>query len=389
MTDLVLDRPVVEGGTPIAAHVIPIAAPRAPRSAIREVIGLFRASRFREGDLTRQFERRFAEKVGARHAYAVSSGTAALHLAYASILEPGDEVIVPAFTFFATASCVVLAGGVPVPVEIDPLTYTIDPAAVEAAVTPRTRAIAPVHLYGQAADMLALQRIADRHGLAIVADAAQAHGARLDGRDVGSLATLSAYSFYVTKNIFTGEGGMVVTDDPALAHRGELLRNHGSSKKYVHELFGFNYRITEPASALGLSQLDGLEEANGIRERNATQLTRGLSRIPGIVPPAVRPGAHHVFHQYTIRVQEGAFRIGRDEFARALRAEGVECAVHYPVTITRQPAMVERFGDLGSFPEAERAAREVLSLPVHPAVTRADCARIVLAVRKAASYYAA
>lgn len=389
MTELLAAAPAIDGGRPVSERVIPIAGPVVPKSAITEVTRLLRSAQLREGALTRELERRFADYVGAEHAYAVASGTAALHLAYASILEPGDEVIVPAFTFFATVGCVVVAGGTPVLVDVDPETFAIDPAAVEAAITPRTVAIAPVHLYGHPADMTALQAIADRHGLAIIADAAQAHGTRWQGRDVGSLATLTAYSFYVTKNVFTGEGGIVTTNDAALAKRGEMLRSHGSQKKYVHELFGFNYRINEPASAIGLAQMDGLEHANELRGRNARQLTQGLSKVPGIVPPIVREGARHVFHQYTVRVTEGAFRVDRDGFAKALRAEGVECAVHYPVPVHAQPAMMERFGELGPFTEAERAAREVLSIPVHPGVTRADCARIVLAIEKLASHYTA
>lgn len=383
------DLPAIDGGTPVAERPIPIAEPVVPRTAIREVVSLLRASQLREGPRTRELERRWATFVGANHAYAVSSGTAALHLAYASIVKPGDEVIVPAFTFFATASCVVHAGATPVLVDVDPETFTMDPAAVDAAITSRTVAIAPVHLYGHPADLGALQAIADRHGLALIADAAQAHGARIDGRDVGSMSTLTAYSFYVTKNLFTGEGGIVTTNDPELAARGELLRSHGSRRKYVHELFGFNYRISEPASVIGLAQIDGLEHANDLRVRNARQLAQGLRRITGIVPPTEREGVRHVYHQYTIRVMEGAFRIDRDQFATALRREGVECAVHYPAPVHAQPAMLDRYGALGPFPVSEQAAREVLSIPVHPGVSRAACARIVLAIRRIAEHYAA
>jgi perosamine synthetase len=381
------DKLAIDGGTPTAPNRIPIANPVVPKEALRTVNRLLRAGQLREGEVTRQFERDFAGFVGVRHAYAVASGTAALHLAYAAVLHPGDEVLVPAFTFFATAACVVHAGGVPVPVDIDLEMYTLDPRAAEARITPRTRAVAPVHLYGQPADMTAINQLALRHGLAVIADAAQAHGARLDGRDVATLATISAYSTYVTKNLFTGEGGLVTTDDDALGQLVELLRSHGSRKKYVHELFGFNYRLSEPAAAIGLAQIGRLERDNEIRNRNARQLTQALSKVPGIVPPRVRPGALHVFHQYTIRVQENRFRVDRDTFASALRAEGVDCAVHYPVTVNRQPAWIERFGEGEAAPMAELASREVLSLPVHPGVTRAQCAEIALAVEKVARHY--
>jgi perosamine synthetase len=383
------DRLAIDGGTPVAPHPVPIAAPVVPRSAMRMVNQLLRAGRLREGEITRDFERQFASLVGVEHAYAVSSGTAALHLVYAAVLRPGDEVLVPAFTFFATAACVVHAGGVPVPVDIDPVTFTLDARSAAARVSPRTVAIAPVHLYGHPADMAAVQDLADRHGLAILADAAQAHGARIGDRDVATMATMTAYSTYVTKNLFTGEGGLVTTNDDDLGDRVELLRSHGSRRKYVHEIFGFNYRITEPASAIGISQLDRLEAENDLRNRNARQLTQALSKIPGIVPPSVQPGVRHVFHQYTIRVLDGHFRVDRDRFAEALRAEGVETGVHYPVTINRQPAWIDRFGESEAEPESEAAAREVLSIPVHPQVTRAQCAEIALAVEKVARHYRA
>jgi perosamine synthetase len=206
---------------------------------------------------------------------------------------------------------------------------------------------------------------------------------------VAALATMSTYSFYVTKNLFTGEGGMIVTDDGGLAERAALLRNQGSRTRYLHEVFGYNYRITEPASALGLSQLEGLTRSNRWRARNAEALNRRLHGLPGIVVPATRPGAEHVWHQYTIRVVAGPLRVDRDAFAGALRAEGIECAVHYPLAVHEQPAMQERFGKLGPFPHAERAAREVLSLPVHPQLTRSDGDRIATAVEKLTRYYRA
>lgn len=383
------DRPAIEGGIPVAPRSIPIAAPRVSPRAIRQVVRLLRSGQLREGALARQFERRFASIAGARYGVAVSSGTAALHLAYAVVLSPGAEVIVPAFTFFATAAAVVLAGGVPVLADIDPETYTLDPQAAAAAVSFRTRAIAPVHLYGQAADLPALQRVAAEAGAVLVADAAQAHGARLDGHPLAAFATLSAYSFYVTKNLFTGEGGMIVTDDAALAEQMAALANQGSRTKYQHDTFGYNYRITEPAAALGLSQVEGLMRANRLRVRNAIALTRRLVGLSGLETPRVRSGADHVFHQYTVRIVAGGLRVDRDAFADALRAEGVECSVHYPIAVHEQPAMRERFGPLGPFPHAERAAREVLSLPVHPQLTRIDVDRIATAVEKLARYYRA
>ena len=381
------ERLAVDGGTPVAPKTIPIAAPVVPREALRTVNRLLRAGQLREGEITRQLEREFAALVGVRHAYAVSSGTAALHLAYAAAIQPGDEVLVPAFTFFATAACVVHAGGVPVPVDIDTATFTLDVADASARITKRTTAIAPVHLYGHPADMAGINELAERRGLVVIADAAQAHGARIDGRDVATYATLSAYSTYVTKNIFTGEGGIVTTDDESLGSVVELLRSHGSARKYVHELFGFNYRLNEPAAAIGVAQLDRLERDNDTRNRNARQLTQALSKVPGIVPPTARTGVRHVFHQYTIRVLEDHFRVNRDAFAVALRAEGLECGVHYPVAVTRQPAWLDRFGEGEPLAESELASREVLSLPVHPQVTRAQCAEIALAVEKVARHY--
>ena len=344
-----------------------------------------------QGENVAAFERRFAEVCHVREAVALSSGTAALHLALlAHDIGPGDEVITTAFTFAATANAILLAGATPVFVDIEPDTYSIDAALVEAAITPRTKAIVPVHLYGHPCDMQRLVPIATAYGLALIEDACQAHAAQIDGKPVGSFGT-GCFSFYATKNITTGEGGMVTTSDPGIAERVRLLRNHGQKERYHHALLGYNLRMTEMQGALGLVQLEKLERFTEQRIANAAFLTE---RLRGSVQtPVVRSGYRHVYHQYTIRVPEY-----RDEWVMHLRARGIGTAVHYPLAVHQQSFYREHPGKfiLSSAPETTRAerttadvrlpvtelaAKQVLSLPVHPALSMEELATIVKEVR--------
>src|SRR3989440_6351253 len=314
-----------------------------------------------QGENVAAFERRFAEVCHVREAVALSSGTAALHLALlAHDIGPGDEVITTAFTFAATANAILLAGATPVFVDIEPDTYTIDPALAEATITSRTKAIVPVHLYGHPCDMQRLVAIAATYGLALIEDACQAHAAKIDGKPVGSFGT-GCFSFYATKNITTGEGGMVTTNDPAIAERVRLLRNHGQTERYHHVTLGYNLRMTEMQGALGLVQLGKLERFTEQRIANAAFLTERL-RGP-VQTPIVRPGYRHVYHQYTIRVPEQ-----RDEWAKRLRDRGIETAVHYPLAIHQQPfykMQIDAFKCIGAAGEtnAERMSGDV-RLPV-------------------------
>lgn len=324
------------------------------------------------------FEQRFAEICQVREAVAVSSGTAALHLALlAHEIEPGDEVITTPFSFAATANVILLVGAVPVFVDIEPDTYTLDPKLVEAAITARTKAILPVHLYGHPAQMNRLTQIAETHHLAVIEDACQAHAATIDGKPVGGFGT-GAFSFYATKNMTTGEGGMITTNDSVIAERVRLLRSHGQQERYVHTTLGYNLRMTDIQAAIGLVQANKLSQLTQQRIANAAFLTEGLKEY--VQTPLTLPGYSHVYHQYTIRATAN-----RDAWVARLRERGVGAAVHYPLAIHQQPLYVEQAGTfrIGSkgLAVAEAAAQQVLSLPVHPALSKEDLMTIVKEVR--------
>jgi len=304
---------------------------------------------------------------------AVNSGTSGLHLGLlAAGVGPGDEVIVPSFTFAATGNSVALTGATPVFADIEPETFTLDPAAVAAAITPRTRGILPVHLYGHPARMRELSAIAEKHGVALYEDAAQAHGASLDGAPVGTFGVFAMFSLYPTKNMTSGEGGMVSTATEEIARGVRLLRNQGMERQYENEVIGFNARMTDIHAAIGRVQLTKVDAWTRTRRQNAAFLDANLR---GVVVPTVADGAVHVYHQYTVRVPED-----RDGFVRALREEHqVGSGVYYPIPNHRLPSLAP-FAPGLDLPETERAAGEVVSLPVHPSLSAADLDRIVTAV---------
>ena len=353
--------------------MIPVAKPILGREEIDAVVSVLQSGHLVQGEMVERFERQFAEFVGAKHAVAVSSGTAALHVALlAHGVGPGDEVITTPFTFAATANAVLYTGAKPVFVDICEDTFNIDPDRIAARITPRTKAILPVHLYGHPADRAAIAEIAERRGIAIVEDAAQAHGAAIDGHTIGSVGT-ACFSFYATKNITTAEGGMVTTDDDRVADQMRMLRSHGQRQRYQHEILGFNYRLTDLQAAIGLVQLQRLAEFTERRIANARFLTE---RLPGAIVPRTRPGCRHVYHQYTIRVPAH-----RDDVARQLNAAGVGTGIHYPMPVHKQ----KLYRDLGytdELPVAERASREVLSLPIHPLLSNRDLEVIADAVSR-------
>ena len=321
-----------------------------------------------QGPEVAAFEEEFSALVDGRHCIAVNSGTSALHLGMlAAGIGPGDEVVLPSFSFAASANAVRLCGATPVFADIEPGSFCLDPAAVEAAITPRTTAVMPVHLYGHPAAMSGIGALAERHGLLVVEDAAQAHAAALDGRPVGAFGQVAAFSFYPTKNMTAGEGGMVVTPDADVARMVRLLRNQGMERRYENEVVGFNTRMTDIHAAIGRVQLGRLPGWTADRQRNAKVLDEGLQ---GVVVPPVADGATHVYHQYTVRSDE------RDALQAKLTERGVGSGVYYPTPIHRLPS----FGLELDLPETERAAREVLSLPVHPALSEADLEAIVAAV---------
>jgi dTDP-4-amino-4,6-dideoxygalactose transaminase len=364
--------------------MIPIAQVRLSAGALRAVERVLRSGNLRQGRITEEFEHRFARAVGARHAVAVNSGTSALFLAYRALLEPGDEIIVPDFTFVATASMALAAGLKPVLADVAPATYTLDPAAVERRITRRTRALAPVHLYGLPADVEGLTRIARRHKLRIIWDAAQAHGARFAGRDVGSFPDAVCYSFYPTKNLTTGEGGMITTSDARLANELRLLRSHGEKSRYRHVRVGFNFRLTDIAAALGLEQLRELPANLKRRRRNAALLARGLRGLPGIALPQTPPKRTHALNLFTLVLDSRVLTMTREEFRAQLARRGIETAVHYPFPLHRQPVF-RGYGAGGDFLVSTRLARTVVSLPVHAGLTTRDIERVVKAVCEVAA----
>jgi dTDP-4-amino-4,6-dideoxygalactose transaminase len=355
--------------------MIPIARPQMGEEEKERVWDAMASGSLAQGPRVREFEEAFAAMVGAGHAVATSSGTTALHLALLGYgVGEGDEVITVPFTFIASANSILYTGARPVFVDIDERDFTMDPAQIEAAVTARTRAIMPVSLYGQPADLPAIAEIADRHGLAVVEDAAQAHGAAVDGRKSGTWGA-GTFSFYPTKNMTTGEGGMVTTDDAELAERIRLLREHGMKVRYHHDIVGYNFRMTDIAAAIGLAQLPKLA---GYNDRRRAIAARYDAELRGVITPFVRPGVTHVYHQYTIRVNE------RDAFAERLKERGVGSAIYYPIPVHRQkPFLALGYGD-GSYPVTDRLTAEVLSIPVHPALSDDEVAEVIAAVNATA-----
>lgn len=355
---------------------IPAAKPVIDEIDIEAAVRVLRSGMVVQGPEVRAFEEEFAPVAGAAHCVAVNSGTSALHLSLLALgLGPGDEVIVPSFTFAATANAVRLVGAKPVFADIQRDSFNIDPVAVESLVGPRTAAIMPVHLYGLPADLPALTAIAERHGLAIVEDAAQAHGAAIDDRPVGVWGKAGCFSFYPTKNMHSLEGGMISTDDGELARQLRLLRNQGMEQRYANEIVGTNTRLTDVAAAIGRSQLQRLDGWTEQRRANAAALDAGLTEVEGVLVPPVALGRRHVYHQYTLRVVIG----DRDAVSAKLTELGIGNAVYYPTPVHRlRPFLIDGAPDpRWELPETDRAAAEVLSLPVHPAVGQTDVARII------------
>lgn len=349
---------------------------------IAAAVRVLRSGALRQGKECDAFEREFCEKVGARHAVTSANGSAALHLAYMAFLEPGDEVLVPAFTFIATGSMVTMAGGKPIFCDVDPETYLIDLRDAESRLSSRTRAIAPVHLFGNACDIDAVQSFAKKHHLITVWDAAQAHGATYKGRDVGSLEDFVCYSFYPSKNMFVGEGGMTCTDNPAYESKMRFMRTHGQTGKYVHTLLGLNYRMTDVEAAIGREQLKRLYEMLGVRRRNAAVLDEGLSAIAGIKPQRTTEFCDHARHQYCVTVDAAIFGSDRDTLAEKLSEKGISTGVHYPRGLHQQPIFIELYGSSSDLPVTEALSRNIIALPVHHGLGEEDVIRIVSAIKE-------
>lgn len=345
------------------------------RAAVDRVL---RSGMIAQGPEVAAFESEFADHfVDGRPTVAVNSGTSGQHLGLlAAGVGIGDEVIVPSFTFAATGNSVALTGATPVFVDIEPDFFTLDPQAVRAAITPRTKGIMPVHLYGHPFLVDEIESIAREYGLEIYEDAAQAHGASWNGRKVGTIGVFGMFSLYPTKNMTSGEGGMVSFANDEVARKMRVLRNQGMEKQYENEVVGFNTRMTDIHAAIGRVQLTKVDAWTAKRQENAHQLNAGLAEVSGVVTPKVAPGAVHVYHQYTVRFDSAE----RDRIRQALLEEHqIGSGVYYPIPNHRLPSLAQFAPNL-ELPETERAAREVLSLPVHPSLSHDDIERIITAV---------
>lgn len=342
-------------------------------SRVREVL---RSGQYVGGPEVEALEEEFARYCGVSYAVSVNSGTAALHTALLALgLGQGDEVITVAHTFVATVEAIVAAGAKPVLVDIDPKSYTMDPAQLEAAITPRTRAIIPVHLYGQPAELDPILSIAEAAGLAVIEDACQAHGATYRGRRAGSLGAIGCFSFYPSKNLgAAGEGGIAVTDSPLYAERMRRISDHGQSGRYRHEVLGFNYRLPALQAAVLRVKLRHLEDWNEMRRAHALEYGRLLSGS-GVTIPWEQPESSHVYHLYVIRSE------ARDKLKNHLSAQGVATGIHYPLPVHLQPAYRQYGAGPDSLPETEAAAAAVLSLPMYPELQPWQLKRVTDALR--------
>jgi dTDP-4-amino-4,6-dideoxygalactose transaminase len=352
--------------------MIPLAKPLIGKSEIRSVVKVLKSGYLAQGPVVASFENDFSKLVGDRNCVAVNSGTSALHLGLLSLgIGVGDEVIVPSFTFAATANSVSLTGATPVFVDIDALTYNIDPEKVIKAITSRTKAIQVVHLYGLPANMPKILEIATKYNLLVIEDAAQAHLASINGVPVGTFGDVAAFSFYPTKNMTSGEGGMLVCRSDESARLAKLLRNQGMEKRYQNEVIGFNLRMTEIHAAIGVEQLKKLPEWTEKRQENATFLSTNIS---GAIVPFVPETFSHVYHQYTIRVKK------RDHFSSKLTESGISNDVYYPTQVHKLPSFMSD----SELEITQEATESVLSIPVHPSLKKKDLKKIASHVSRIA-----
>ncbi|MDY6865176.1 MAG: DegT/DnrJ/EryC1/StrS family aminotransferase [Halobacteriota archaeon] len=360
--------------------MIPIAKPLIEDDEIDAVTRTLKSGSLAQGDGVKRFEDAFAGFIGTKYAIAINSGTAALHVALLSHrISEGDEVITTPFSFISTANSILFVGAKPVFADIREEDFNIDPNCILEKITKKTKAIIPVHLYGHPADMKTIMEIAEDHNLTVVEDACQAHGAKIKGRMVGSYGS-GCFSFYPTKNMTTGEGGMITTDDDLVADRARMIRSHGAKIRYQHEMLGYNVRMTDISAVMGIEQLKKLDGFTKRRQDNAGYLSDKL-KLKGILTPKVRDGCEHVFHQYTIRVT-GDCVITRDNLVSALTEGGVGTGIHYSVPIHKQPF----YQDLGyneEYAVSELMADQVISLPIHPSVEESDLDHISKVIKKA------
>lgn len=358
--------------------MITIAAPIIGKEETDAVNEVLRSGMLAQGPKVAELEQAFADYCGTKYGLALNSGTAAIHAAlHAAGVGAGDEVITTPFSFIATINPILMQGAWPVLVDIDESTYNIDPALVKNAITPKTKAIIAVDLYGQPADWGELRAIADEHNIVLIEDACQAIGAEYKGRKAGSLADIACFSLYATKNVMCGEGGAITTDNEEYVTAIKSFRQHGMVAPYEYEGLGFNYRLTDLQAAIAVEQLKKVDAFSAARQKNAAALNQGLKGTPDIVIPTVADDRTHVYHQYTIRLTGGQDRAALIDF---LRSQDVGCGIYYPKGLHTYPHIAKLGYNQGDFPIAEQVASTVLSLPVHPGVTESDVQTITAAV---------
>ncbi|MDD5502686.1 MAG: DegT/DnrJ/EryC1/StrS family aminotransferase [Candidatus Thermoplasmatota archaeon] len=354
--------------------MIPIAKPQIGDEEKKAVMEVLNSGIIASGPKVKEFEKTFAQFVGTKHAIATSNGTTALHAAlFCAGIEPGDEVITTPFTFIATANAILFCGAKPVFADIDLKTFNIDPASVRRKITKKTKAILPVHLYGQSAAIEEIMAIAKEHDLKVIEDCAQSHGAMFGGKKVGSFGDAGCFSFYPTKNMTTSEGGMITTNDDALAEKIRIFINQGMKERYVHIMIGHNFRMTDIGAAIGIEQFKKLEGFTAKRQANAKKLNEMLAGS-GVVTPYVAPGCNHVYHQYTIQTEN------REALMNFLHDKGIGYGIYYPKAL-HQYEHLAKYGNK-RLKNAEKAALVSLSLPVHPALSDADVVAVATAIKE-------
>lgn len=355
--------------------MIPIARPIIGEEEINAVTDVMMSGIIAEGSKVFDFEKAFSDYIDVSNAVAVNSGTLALQIALqAAGIGPGDEVVTSSFSFIATANSILYTGAKPIFADITLDTFNIEPDEIQNRITHRTKAILPVHLYGHPAEMKAIMDIAEDKNLIVIEDACQAHGAKYNGKNVGSFG-IGTFSFYPTKNMTTSEGGMITTQDNRIDEIARMIRSHGSKQRYLHEILGYNSRMTDISAAIGLVQLGRLDDFNRKRMENARYISAGLKNISGIEIPQVRNGCTHVFHQYTIRVTDEC-RYKRDNLVNLLNENGIGTGIYYPIPIHKQP-LYKKSSHKDYLNNSETASMQVISLPVHPSVSTEEMDHII------------
>jgi len=380
-------------------NFIKVAEPSVGEEEIEAVAEVLRSGRYVQGPKVKEFEEKFAEYIGTRYAVATNSGTAALHTSLAAArIGTGDDVIVPALTFFSTATSVIHNNAIPIFADVDPETYCLDAGDMEKRITEKTRAVIPVHFYGHPAEMDSVMEIAQAHDLLVIEDAAQAHGAEYKGQKIGSLGNIGCFSFYATKNMTTGEGGMITTNDADIAEKARIIRNHGMTSRDDHTALGYNYRMNEISAAIGLVQLSKLDKLNGIRTKNSMYLLNELRGVEWLNLPRIRPYVKHAFFWCPVRVDEGKLRMKTKDLMAKLRERGVEVRHRYVAPLYKQPVLLKQnaypkkcpfscpfygrkidYSQLNC-PNAEKIAGKIIGLPNHPNLTQRQLDEVICVI---------